>query len=400
MAPLSVAGRIDRVRAVLAEVESPDSQGKGSGKGSVKSSGKGSGQRSGQPDGLLVTTGANIRWLTGFTGSAGVLLVTRNRALLVSDGRYRTQAGEQVEAAGAGDVVEVSIGGVTAQREALAEAAGSASVIALEASDVTWSAMQSWESVLAPRSLVATEGIVEGLRAVKDGGEVARMERAAAIADAALGSVLHLLAEAGRTDGEAGLTENGFAAALDHAMRLLGAEDSAFETIVASGPNSAKPHARPGPRVLRRGDPVVVDFGAVFDGYRSDMTRTFCLGGAPVGELARVFEVVAASQIAGVASVAPGVATGEVDTVCREVIAGAGWAERFEHGTGHGVGLDIHEAPSVGSGSTAILEPGSVVTVEPGVYLPDVGGVRIEDTLVVTATGSRALTRFPKEVAV
>ena len=183
-------------------------------------------------------------------------------------------------------------------------------------------------------------------------------------------------------------------------LRRRGAEDRAFETIVASGPNSAKPHARPGRRAIGPGDPVVVDFGAMVDGYRSDMTRTFCVGGEPAGTLADVFTVVAASQRAGVAAVVPGRLAGEVDAACREVIAGAGWAERFEHGTGHGVGLDIHEGPAVGGGSTAILAPGTVVTVEPGVYLPDLGGVRIEDTLVVTPEGSRPLTRFPKEVAV
>jgi Xaa-Pro aminopeptidase len=145
---------------------------------------------------------------------------------------------------------------------------------------------------------------------------------------------------------------------------------------------------------------VVVDFGAVFDGYRSDMTRTFCVGGEPTGELARVFSVVAESQRSGVAAVRPGIETGSVDLVCRQVIDDAGWGERFEHGTGHGVGLDIHEAPSVGPGSTAILAPGAVITVEPGVYVPDTGGVRIEDTLVVTADGSRSLTQFPKEVPV
>ena len=375
--PLSVAGRIDRLRTALAAVESDD----------------------GHPDGLLVTTAANIRWLTGFTGSAGVLVVTGDRALLTSDGRYRTQADEQLAASGAAGDVGVRIGGVSTQREALAEAAGDAGVLGLEAADVTWAALESWRTVFAPRSMVPTHGVVEALRMVKDDGEVARMARAAAIADAALGSVLALLADAGAGRGDE-LSEARFAAALDHAMRVLGAEDRAFETIVASGENSAKPHARPGARVLRPGDPVVVDFGATFDGYRSDMTRTFCLGGAPTGELATVFDVVAASQAAGVASVAPGVSAGDVDSVCRDVIAAAGWAERFEHGTGHGVGLDIHEGPSVGSGSTAILEVGTVVTVEPGVYLPAIGGVRIEDTLVVTRSGSRPLTRFPKEVAV
>ncbi len=169
---------------------------------------------------------------------------------------------------------------------------------------------------------------------------------------------------------------------------------------MASGENSAKPHARPGDRRIRAGDPVVVDFGAVFDGYRSDMTRTFCVGGEPSGELATVFEVVALSQRAGVRAVAPGITAGSVDRACRDVIAASGWAERFEHGTGHGVGLDIHEGPSVGPGSTAILAPGTVVTVEPGVYLPGTGGVRIEDTLVVTPDGSRSITLFPKDVAV
>jgi Xaa-Pro aminopeptidase len=233
---------------------------------------------------------------------------------------------------------------------------------------------------------------------VKDAGEVDRMARAAAIADRALGAVLPLLAEVSAAGRE--LTESQFAAALDHAMREGGAEDRAFETIVASGENSAKPHARPGPRVIGPGDPVVVDFGAMFDGYRSDMTRTFCVGGPPTGQLAEVFEVVARSQSLGVARVEPGVTTGSVDLACREAIAASGWAERFEHGTGHGVGLDIHEGPSVGPGSTAILEPGTVVTVEPGVYLPGTGGVRIEDTLVVTEHGSRSLTLFPKDVAV
>jgi Xaa-Pro aminopeptidase len=183
-------------------------------------------------------------------------------------------------------------------------------------------------------------------------------------------------------------------------MRRQGAEGTAFETIVASGPNAAKPHARPGPRVLAPGDPVVVDFGATFDGYRSDMTRTFCVGGAPEGELARVFEVVARSQAAGVEAVVSGVSAAEVDRVCREVIADAGWADAFEHGTGHGVGLDIHEAPGVAPGGTAILTPGMVVTVEPGVYLAGLGGVRVEDTVVVTEQGCRPLTRFPKEPTV
>jgi Xaa-Pro aminopeptidase len=374
--PLEVAGRLDRLRSLLVDA-GPD----------------------GRPvEGLLVTTPANIRWLTGFSGSAGLLLVTAGRAVLTTDGRYRTQSAEQLAEAGVASDVDVEIGGVQAQREALRSGAAGLSEVGLEAEHVTWSSQRSWAELLAPVSLVPTRGLVEQLRVVKDPGEVARMARAASIADEALAAVLPLLAGAGTAAGE--LTEARFAAALDHAMRERGAEDRAFETIVASGENSAKPHARPGRRLIRPGDPVVVDFGAVFEGYRSDMTRTFCVGGPPTGELATVFQVVAESQRVGVARVEPGVTAGAVDQACREAIAASGWAERFEHGTGHGVGLDIHEGPSVGPGSTAILEPGTVVTVEPGVYLPGTGGVRIEDTLVVTEHGSRPLTRFPKEVAV
>ncbi len=367
--PLDVSGRLDRLREAL------------------PAAGVG---------GLLVTAPANIRWLTGFTGSAGLLLVTPDRALLTSDGRYRTQSEEQVAEAGAAEAVDIAIGGVQAQRDAVVTAWGEAANLGLEADDVTWSKQRAWDEAFgAGVSLVPTRGCVEALRLVKDAGEVARMERAAAIADDALASVTPLLA---RAEAES-VTEAFLAAALDHAMRARGAEDSAFETIVASGPNSAKPHGRPGERRIRAGDPVVIDFGAVYEGYRSDMTRTFCIGGEPTGELARVFSVVAESQRVGVAAVGPGVVAGDVDRACRDVIAEAGWAERFEHGTGHGVGLDIHEAPSVGPGATAILTPGVVATVEPGVYLAGVGGVRIEDTLVVVEDGCRPLTMFPKDVS-
>ncbi|HEV3365980.1 MAG TPA: Xaa-Pro peptidase family protein [Acidimicrobiales bacterium] len=379
LGPLDVSGRLARLRDLF-ELAGPDEE---------------------PVDALLVTTPANIRWLSGFSGSAGLLLVTRDQATLTTDGRYRTQSSEQLEAAGVSSDIEVRIGGVQAQREALVAASAEAKSVGLEADNVTWSAQRAWRELFAAARLAPTRGVVEGLRMVKDAGEVARMERAAAIADEALAAVLPRLAAVGagsRSDGE--LTESRFAAALDHAMRERGAEESAFETIVASGENSAKPHARPGGRSIQPGDPVVVDFGAVFDGYRSDMTRTFCVGGAPTGDLATVFSVVEEAQRVGVLSVKPGVAAGSVDEACRDVIAAAGWADRFEHGTGHGVGLDIHEGPSVGPGATAILVPGTVLTVEPGVYLPETGGVRIEDTLVVTENGSRSLTRFPKEVAV
>jgi Xaa-Pro aminopeptidase len=366
LAPMAVAARLGRLRPLL------DPAG---------------------VDALLVTSLANVRYLTGFSGSAGVLLVTGDGALLTTDGRYRTQAHEQLEAAGTADAVELVVGGVEAQRAALvaAESRASGARVGLEAETVTWASQRRWADALAPSDTVATAGLVEGLRQVKDEGELERMARAASIADRALSEILPMLAE--------GRTEQEIALALDTAMRRLGAEDRAFETIVAGGPNSAKPHARPSPRPVEASDPVVIDFGATFDGYRSDMTRTFCVGGHPSTELARVFEVVGEAQAAGVEAVHAGVSTGDVDRVCRDLIAAAGWGEAFEHGTGHGVGLDVHEAPSVSPGATAILSPGIVVTVEPGVYLAGVGGVRIEDTVVVTEDGCRPLTAFTKDIA-
>jgi len=348
-------------------------------------------------DALVVTARTNVRYLTGFTGSAGIVAVTASGALLGTDGRYRTQAAEQLAAAGTSEGVELVVGGADAQRAAIAAALGALgggggeARVGLEAEAVSWASQRRWAEALAPATLVPTSSLVEELRLVKDTGELERMAKAAAIADEALAEVVTMLTE--------GRSEQEIALALDSAIRRLGAEDRAFETIVAAGPNSAKPHARPSARPVGPGEPVVVDFGATYDGYCSDMTRTFWVGGEPVGELAGVFRTVGKAQRLGVAAVAPGTSTGEVDRVCREHIAAAGWGDAFEHGTGHGVGLDVHEAPSVSQGATAILAPGVVVTVEPGVYLAGVGGVRIEDTVVVTEDGRRSLTAFTKDVA-
>jgi Xaa-Pro aminopeptidase len=337
---------------------------------------------------LLVTELANVRYLTGFTGSAGLLLVLPDELLLVTDGRYRDQAAEQLRGAGVDARLEIGLTG-GAQQEALSAAAAGVRRLGLEASHVSWAAQRRYAGEWFPGAeLVPTEELVEDLRQVKDDGEVARMAAAAAIADAALAAVRSRLGQAP--------TEAEFALELDTEVRRLGAEGASFETIVAAGPNGAKPHARPGPRRIVDGDLVVIDFGATVDGYRSDMTRTTMVGEATPTQR-RMLEVVAESQAAGVRAVVAGVDCAEVDRACRDVIAEAGWADAFLHSTGHGVGLDIHEEPRVSSGSTASLVPGHVVTVEPGVYLPEHGGVRIEDTVVVTAEGCRPLTLAPKD---
>lgn len=335
-------------------------------------------------DGLLCTDLTSVRYLTGFTGSNATLLVRADSALLVTDGRYTTQAAEQLAQHGVDADVAINRRAV----EELVPAVAGMATLGLEAESVTWAAQRGFDEAFDDVELKPTEGLVARLRRVKDDGEVARLQAAASIADEALSSVRDRLVP--------GVTERELGAALDHAMVARGADGRSFETIVAGGPNGAKPHARPTDRPFADGDLVVIDFGALVEGYHSDMTRTFGVGGLSDTQQ-KMVDVVMAAQAAGVDAVRPGVAGAEVDAVCRDVIAEAGWADAFVHGTGHGIGLVIHEDPRVSKESDDVLEVGHCVTVEPGVYLPEHGGVRIEDSVVVTADGCRALTRFPKD---
>jgi len=339
-------------------------------------------------DGLLVTKLTNIQYLTGFTGSVGLLMVLADESLLVSDGRYRTQSAEQVRAAGV--PVRIEIGRPAAQLESIEKVAKGLPRLGLEADDITWGAQLRLGRILGQvTKVVAVTKAVETLRIVKDEGELARIERAADIADVALAQVKEMLRESP--------TEQEFAIALDFEMRRRGADAVAFETIVASGPNGALPHAQPSERRIEPGELVVIDFGAMVKGYRSDMTRTLCVGEARSEELRRILEAVVSAQRAGVRAVRAGVSGREVDAACRESLQVAGLGETFVHGTGHGVGLEVHEAPSVSQDSADILEEGAVVTVEPGAYLYPIGGARIEDTLVVTGGGARLLTKSTKD---
>jgi len=355
--PMRTAERLDRLRARLAE------DGVGA---------------------LLVTTATNVRYLTGFTGSAGSLWVDGVRAVLVTDGRYQDQAPDQVAAAGVD--AEVVVTGVDRPSPLPTLSAG-VDRVSLEAGSISWGEQRRLAEVL-DAEVVPSEGLVEALREVKDEGEVARIAAAAALADDALAAVGPTIT--------AGVTEAEVAIALDHAMRGGGASDRAFETIVAGGPNSALPHARPGRRPLVHGDLVVCDFGAVVDGYRSDMTRSMRVGGTGTGAEADMLAAVLEAQAAGLAAVADGVLAAEVDAACRAVLTDAGLADAFTHGTGHGVGLDIHEGPGLSSSATGSLGSGQVVTVEPGVYVVGLGGVRWEDTVLVTDDGHRLLTGSPK----
>jgi Xaa-Pro aminopeptidase len=361
LAPLDIAARMPRLRAWLGEQD---------------------------VDALLVTRLTNVRYLTGFTGSAAMLLVARDASLFVTDGRYRDQSAEQLAAAGVDTRVEVGAT-MAAQRQLLVDAAASYRKVALEDHDVTWAQQRELADAFAHAELVPAGTPVEQLRRVKDAGEVDRIRAACAIADDAFQELAPQLGS--------GITERQFALMLEFAMRERGASAMSFDPIIAAGPNGAKPHASPSDRVVGRGEMVVCDFGCVVDGYCSDMTRTVSIGD-PGPDARRLYDVVLESQATGRDAVAVGADCAAVDRASRDVIVAAGLGETFIHGTGHGVGLDIHEAPRVASSASDTLRDGDVVTVEPGVYLPGVGGVRIEDTVVVTPGGAVTLTLTPKDL--
>jgi Xaa-Pro aminopeptidase len=346
-------------------------------------------------DAVLVTNLLNVRYLTGFTGSNGALLVRVDGAdLFGTDGRYTTQAAAQVP-----DVeVLVDRGTVPAlAREAVRRGVGR---LGYESHDVTVDGLAQLEKVVADAAaggavpeLTSAGRAVEAQRAIKDDDEIEALRRACAVADQALAE---LAAEGALRPGR---TELQVGRELDARMLVLGAEAPSFETIVATGANSAIPHHRPDATELRDGDFLKLDFGATVDGYHSDMTRTVVLGHAADWQR-EIYGLVAASQAAGRAALAVGADVVAVDAAAREVIAAAGHGEHFTHGLGHGVGLEIHEAPGIGPLGAGILAAGMAVTVEPGVYLPGHGGVRIEDTLVVTDDAPELLTLTSKELLV
>lgn len=332
----------------------------------------------GEADAALVTRLVNVRYLTGFTGSNGALLLTRDAAVLATDGRYIEQSTRQAPD------VERAI--VASPPLALAEQAGNGT-LAYESHDVTVDLYEALSARAA--SLVKLGRAVESLRAVKDDSELDLLREACAVADRAFTRLLPNL-RPGRTEREVGRE-------LEALMLEEGGDGPSFETIVASGPNSAVPHHRPTERVLEAGEFVKLDFGALYRGYHSDMTRTVVLGRAADWQR-EVYALVAEAQAAGRAALAVGAVAGDVDKAARDVIDAAGHGDAYTHSLGHGVGLEIHEAPTLRAGATDTLADRTPVTVEPGVYLAGRGGVRIEDTLVVRGSGPELLTTTTKEL--
>jgi Xaa-Pro aminopeptidase len=331
-----------------------------------------------QVDALLVTDLRNVRYLTAFTGSAGAVLVAldRERDHLATDGRYAEQSALQVP-----DLPRT----ISRKRDWVREALVPGGMLAVEGT-LAWSDARDLQALLGEDAVVPLDGVVEQVRAVKDATEITQIAAACQLAgEAFLATLEHIVP---------GVTERDVAARLERTMVDFGADDRAFPSIVASGPNGARPHHRPTDRVLQRGDLITLDFGALIDGYHSDMTRMVAIGQLDA-ELQRIVDVVHRAQRRGLEEVRSGRAAGEVDAVCRTSIEEDGYGERFVHGTGHGVGLDLHEAPFVSDGASATLRDRMVVTVEPGVYLPGIGGARIEDTVVIGPQGADVLTTIP-----
>ncbi|MFP4054833.1 MAG: M24 family metallopeptidase [Phycisphaerae bacterium] len=338
-------------------------------------------------DALLITRPEDVSYLTGFTGGDSAALLTGKRTVLVTDGRYSEQA--QSECPG----VEVH-----SRSKALLEVVAEyfheykANLMAVQGGHMTVVWAEALGKYVGKGKLVSTRELVTKLREEKDESEVAAVRRSIGVAEKAFAE----LVGQGRK-AFVGRSEREVAAELDYRMRCGGASASAFETIVAAGTNGSKPHYRPSDRKIGRHEPVLIDWGALVEGYCSDLTRVVFTGRIPA-ELAEVYSVVLRAQKAGIDAIRPGVACKTVDAAARKVIEDAGYGEAFVHGLGHGIGREIHERPHVAGSVTDRLRSGMITTVEPGIYLPGIGGVRIEDDVLVTAKGRRKLTSLPRDM--
>jgi len=355
-------------------------------------------------DAFIVVHPPNVRYLTGFTGSTAIVVLTPAEAVFITDGRYTTTV-ETVVAPNCPGLRLVKVDPNYDATLARIVSEGGAHVVGFEAAHMSVKRFDWLQAALGPAgrpALKAVDRVVEAIRVVKDAVEQATFRQAGVLLDAVAADVLASV--------RAGMRECDLAAEIDYRLRRGGFEKPSFDTIVASGPHAAMPHARPDDRVLAAGDLVVLDFGGVHDGYCVDLTRTVSVG-EPGPEARRLYAAVAEAQLAGVGAVRPGAPVTNVDEAARGVLERYGLGPAFSHATGHGLGLEIHEEPRVGprradipgvppAGTDLILEPGVVITVEPGAYVPGLGGVRIEDDVLVTRDGVEWLTHVARELRV
>ncbi|MFW8052451.1 M24 family metallopeptidase [Vagococcus fluvialis] len=334
---------------------------------------------------FLVTSPYNLRYLTGFTGTTGLALIGLEEAFFITDFRYTEQAAEQC----VGYEVVKNVGPILEVVADLVEKKGMTN-LAFEESFVPFKQYVDLETLLEV-DLIPVSGMIEELREVKDQSEIEIVEKACEIADKAFSHILTYI--------KPGMTEIQVANELDFYMRSLGASGVSFETIVASGLRSAMPHGVASDKVIEEGDFITIDFGCYYQGYVSDMTRTISLG-EPSEKLKEIYEIVREAQQKVLDVAKPGMTGIELDAVARDYIASKGYGEAFGHSTGHGIGLEIHEGPNVSKLAEKAFVPGNIITNEPGIYLPGIGGVRIEDDMLVTENGIKTLTHSKKELII
>ncbi|MGG1658528.1 M24 family metallopeptidase [Brevibacillus sp. NRS-1366] len=340
-------------------------------------------------DGMLITNAQNRRYLTNFTGSYGVVLISKTQAKLLTDFRYTVQA--ETQAPGFEIVQLPTKEAVYREVSRLAEEMGIRS-LGFEEANLTYALHRSYLHAAKTKvELVPTAGVVENLRMIKTADELEKIRTAAQIADAAFMHITSFL--------RPGISEWDVSNELEMFMRKEGASGSAFDMIIASGHRSALPHGVASEKLIESGDMVTMDYGALYQGYRSDITRTVAVG-EPSEQLRAIYGIVLEARNRAVAGIRPGITGKEADAFARDYITEQGFGERFGHGMGHGVGLDIHEEPFMSTRCAAILQAGMVLTVEPGIYIPGLGGVRIEDDLVVTEEGNSVLTHSPRDLII
>lgn len=336
-----------------------------------------------QLDALLVTNPFNRKYITGFTGTAGVALITKNDALFITDFRYTEQAKEQATFFTVIEHKKMLIEELDKQLKKL-----KVKRVGFEKTNLTFAVHEQY-STLFTVELIPTSSIIEKLRLVKTDQEISNLQQAAIIADKAFDHILNFI--------QPGVREIEVAHELEFFMRKNGAVSSSFDIIVASGPRTALPHGVASEKAIEQGELVTMDFGAYYNHYCSDITRTVAVGEIS-SELRKIYDVVHGAQVSAVEQIKAGLTSQEADAIARDYITSKGYGECFGHSTGHGLGLEVHEGPGLTPRSNQKLAPGMVVTVEPGIYVPNVGGCRIEDDIVITKTGNKRLTNAPKHL--
>ncbi|WML45275.1 aminopeptidase P family protein [Neobacillus sp. PS3-40] len=336
-------------------------------------------------DGLLITSPYNRRYIANFTGSSGAVLISMDQAQFITDFRYMEQAAKQCQGF---EIIKHS-GSIPDEVATQAKKLG-IQKLGFEEDYLTFSSVKSYEKVLEAE-LIPISGLIEKLRLIKTDAEIKILKVAADIADAAFKHIIEFI--------RPGKTELDVSNELEFFMRNAGATSSSFDTIVASGLRSALPHGVASDKVIEKGDFVTLDYGAYYNGYVSDITRTVAVG-EPVAKLKEIYDIVLNAQLLGMDGVKPGMTGKEADALTRNYITEKGYGEYFGHSTGHGIGLEVHEGPALSVRSDIVLEPGMIVTVEPGIYVPGLGGVRIEDDTMITVNHNEALTHSTKELII